>query len=263
MISIPDRLTEIELRWKLKTDIIARKIYSYKETSSTNDTAYHLAVNGEREGSLVIAESQTQGRGRMGRIWVSPKSKGAYFSVILRPSILPKEVSGITLFSALSVAKTIREMFNLAAFIKWPNDILINNKKICGILTEMNAETDKINFVIIGIGININTKEELLPKGATSIMEAQGAEVSRVELVKGIFRNMDKYYKFYNSGRISEIIKEYKEFSNFLGTRIQVRYHDTKIEGYAIDIDKEGALILRMDSGLNERVLAGDVVMLK
>ena len=263
LISIPDRLTEIELKWQLKTDIIARKIYSYKETSSTNDAAYHLAASGEKEGSVVIAESQTAGRGRMGRFWVSPKSKGAYFSIILRPDILPKEVSSITLFSALSVAKTIREMAGLAAFIKWPNDVLINNKKICGILTEMNAETDKINFVIIGIGININTKEELLPKGATSIMEARGAEISRVELVKGIFKNLDKYYRLFNSGQIAEIIKEYKEFSNFLGKRVQVAYHDTKLEGYAIDVDKEGALILRMDSGLNERVLAGDVTMLR
>jgi len=263
LISIPDRLTEIELKWRLKTDIIARKIYSYKETSSTNDAAYHLAASGEKEGSVVIAESQTAGRGRMGRQWVSPKFKGAYFSVILRPDILPKEVSSITLFSALSVAKTIREMFDLAAFIKWPNDVLINNKKICGILTEMNAETDKINFVIIGIGININTKEEFLPKGATSIMEARGAEISRIELVKGIFKNLDKYYKFFNNGQIAEIIREYKEFSNFLGTRVRVTYHDTKIEGYVVDVDKDGALILRMDSGLNERVLAGDVTMLR
>jgi len=263
LISIPDRLTEVELKWQLKTNIIARKVYSYKETASTNDIAYDLAGHGEKEGSVVIAESQTAGRGRMGRKWVSPKSKGAYFSVILRPDILPKDVAGITLISALSVAKTIREMTNLAAFIKWPNDVLINNQKICGILTEMNAETDKINFVIIGIGININTKKELLPKGATSIMEEHGAEMSRVDVVRGIFKNLDKYYGLFNRGHIVEIIKEYKEFSNFLGTRVQIAYHDSKIEGYAIDVDKDGALILRMDSGLNERVLAGDVTMLR
>jgi BirA family biotin operon repressor/biotin-[acetyl-CoA-carboxylase] ligase len=263
LISIPDRLTEVELKWQLKTDIIARKVYSYKETASTNDTAHNLATHGEKEGSVVIAESQTAGRGRMGRKWASPKSKGAYFSIILRPDILPKEVSSITLISALSVAKTIREMTNLAAFIKWPNDVLINNQKICGILTEMNAETDKINFVIIGIGININTKKELLPKGATSIMEEYDAEMSRVDVVRGIFKNLDKYYRLFKSGRIAEIIKEYKEFSNFLGTRIQVAHHDAKIEGYAIDVDRDGALILRMDSGLNERVLAGDVTMLR
>ena len=263
LISIPDRLTEAELGWRLKTDIIAKKIYSYKETASTNDVAYDLAMAGEKEGSIVIAESQSAGRGRMGRKWASPKSKGAYFSVILRPNILPKEVPGITLFSALSVAKTIRETLSLDAFIKWPNDVLINNQKICGVLTEMNAETDKINFVIIGIGININTKKEDLPKGATSIMEELGRELSRVEAVRGVFKNMDKYYKLFKSGDIGEIIKEYKEFSNFLGTRVQVAYHDAKIEGYAIDVDSDGALILRMDSGLNERILAGDVTMLR
>ena len=263
LISIPDRLTEAELGWRLKTDIIAKKIYSYKETASTNDAAHDLAMAGEKEGAIVIAESQTAGRGRMGRKWVSPKSKGAYFSVILRPDILPKEVPCITLFSALSVAKTIREMLNLAAFIKWPNDVLIDSQKICGVLTEMNAETDRINFVIIGIGININTKKEELPRGATSIMEASGKELSRVEVVRSIFKNLDKYYKLFNSGHISGIIKEYKEFSNFLGTRVQVTYHDTKIEGYAADVDEDGALILRMDSGLNERILAGDVLMLR
>ena len=263
LISIPDRLTEAELGWRLKTDIIAKKIYSYKETASTNDAAHDLAMAGEKEGAIVIAESQTAGRGRMGRKWASPKSKGAYFSVILRPDILPKEVPCITLFSALSVAKTIREMLNLAAFIKWPNDVLIDSQKICGVLTEMNAETDRINFVIIGIGININTKKEELPRGATSIMEASGKELSRVEVVRSIFKNLDKYYKLFNSGHISGIIKEYKEFSNFLGTRVQVTYHDTKIEGYAADVDEDGALILRMDSGLNERILAGDVLMLR
>jgi len=263
LVSIPDRLTEIELKWQLKTNIIGKKIYSYKETGSTNDTAYALSAGGEKEGSVVIAESQTLGRGRMGRSWVSPKSKGAYFSVILRPGILPKDVSSITLFSALAVAKSISEITGLKAFIKWPNDILVNAHKVCGILTEMNAETDKINFVIVGIGININTKKEALPKGATSLSEESGKEISRVELVKGIFRNMDELYKVFKAGKIEDIIKEYKEFSNFLGTRVQVTYHDEKIEGYAVDVDREGALILRMDSGLNERVLAGDVTMLR
>ncbi len=263
LISAPDRLTEVELKYQLKTDVIAKKIYSYKEVASTNDAAYDIAMRGEKEGSVVTAELQTAGRGRMGRKWISPKAKGAYISVILRPDILPKEVPGITLFSALAVAKTIREMSNLSAFIKWPNDVLINNQKVCGVLTEMNAETDKINFVIIGIGLNINTKKELLPKGATSIMEESGVEMSRVEVVRGLLRNLDKYYALYKSGRVEEIIKEYKEFSNFLGTRVQVTYHDTKIEGYAIDVDRDGALILRMDSGLNERVLAGDVTMLR
>jgi len=288
LISIPDRLTAIELSFKLETDIIGKKIYSYKEIGSTNDAAYKLALEGEKEGSAVIAELQSAGRGRLGRKWVSPKGKGAYVSIILRPNILPRDVSNITLFSALSVVKAIREMVDLPTFIKWPNDILVNNKKACGILTEMNGEADKINFVIVGIGININTKMELLPEGATSLAEELKAkaechsefisesqemlkqvqhdkyeDVSRIQLVRALFRNLDKYYKIFRDGKIDDMIKEYKELSMFLGRRVEVSYHDSKIEGYAIDVDKEGALILRMDSGLNERVLAGDVVMLR
>lgn len=263
LIAIPDRLTEVELKWQLNTEVIGRKIYSYEKVDSTNDTAYNIALQGEKEGVVVIAESQTQGRGRMGRKWISPKAKGAYISIILRPNILPRELSAVTVFSALAVAKAIREMANLPAFIRWPNDVLINNKKVCGILTEMNGETDKVNFVIIGIGVNINTKKDTLPKEATSLAIELGEELWRLELVKNIFRNLDEYYKVFNSGRIDDIIKEYKELSMFLGERVQVSYHDSKIEGYAIDVDREGALILRMDSGLNERVLAGDVVMLR
>ncbi len=263
LISAPDRLTEIELKWQLDTDIIGKKIHSYKEIDSTNDTASKLASQGEKEGSIVIAEYQTKGRGRLGRKWISPRGKGAYFSVILRPDILPKEVSIITLISSLSVAKAIREALNLPAFIKWPNDVLINRHKVCGILTELNGELDKVNFVIIGIGININTKKELLPEGATSLSIEKRKDISRLEFTRALFKSLDKYYKIFNEGKIAEVIKEYKELSAVLNTQIQVNSHNQVISGHAVDIDKEGALVLRMDSGFHERVLTGDVVMLR
>jgi len=263
LISVPDRLTAIELKWQLKTEVIGRNIYSYKEIGSTNDAASSLAVSGEKEGSVVIAEYQTKGRGRLGRKWVSPKAKGAYFSVILRPDILPREVSVITLVSSLIVAKTIRETVDLPAFIKWPNDILINNQKVCGILTELNAEIDKVNFVIVGMGVNINTKKELLPETGTSLSAEKGEEISRLEFVKALLRNLDKYYKIFNKGRIEAIIKEYKKLSAVLDRQVQINYHNRFISGHAADVDKEGALILRMDSGFCERVLAGDVTMLR
>ncbi|MFH1479593.1 MAG: biotin--[acetyl-CoA-carboxylase] ligase [Candidatus Omnitrophota bacterium] len=261
--SFPDRLTELELGFDLGTDIVGKKIYSYKEISSTNDTAYSLALSGEKNGSIVIAEYQSKGRGRLGRKWISPRGKGAYFSVILRPDILPREISLITLISSLAIAKSIREYVNLPALIKWPNDILINNSKICGILTEMNGETDKINFVIIGIGININTKKDLLPEGASSILEEKGNSVSRVELLRVILRNLDRYYKMFSEGKREVILNEYKVLSGVLDKRVKVSYHDQVIQGHAVDIDNEGALIIRLDSGFNERVLAGDVSMLR
>ncbi len=263
LVSVPDRLTEIELKWQLDTELIGKKIFSYREIGSTNDAAYKWAESGEAEGAVVVAEYQTKGRGRLGRKWVSPRGKGAYFSVILRPDILPRELSLITLVSSLSVARTIREAVDLAAFIKWPNDILVNQKKVCGILTELSGETDKINFVIAGVGVNINTKKELLPEGATSLAAEKGKEISRVDFVRALLKNLDRYYKIFNSGKIDGIIKEYKKLSAVLDRQVQINYHNQLMNGHAVDIDKEGALILRMDSGFCERVLAGDVVMLR
>ncbi|MBU1006140.1 MAG: biotin--[acetyl-CoA-carboxylase] ligase [Candidatus Omnitrophica bacterium] len=263
LVSIPDRLTGIELKWGLDTKIIGKKIYSYKEASSTNDIAYGMAVSGEREGAVVVAEYQTSGRGRLGRKWVSPGGKGAYFSIILRPDILPREISAITLLVSLAVAKAVRGITGLPAFIKWPNDILINGKKVCGILTELNGETDKVNFIITGIGININTKVELLPEGASSLAAEKGVAVDRLELVKAILRNIDKYYKIFNGGDTAAIIKEYKKLSAVLDRQVQINYHNKLMSGHVVDVDKEGALILRLDSGFNERILAGDVTMLR
>ena len=263
LLSVPDRLTEIELKWQLETEVIGRKIYSYKETDSTNDVAHNLAASGEKEGSVVIAEHQSKGRGRLGRKWVSPRGKGAYLSVILRPDILLRELSAVTLFTALSVAKTIREFVDLPAFIKWPNDILVNKRKVCGILTELDGEADKINFVIAGIGININTKRELLPKDASSLLAEKGEKVSRVEFVKSLLRNLDRYYRIFNKGKINKIVEEYKKFSSVLDRMVQINYHNRLISGQAVNIDDEGALILRMDSGFNERILAGDITMLR
>ncbi|MBU1852971.1 MAG: biotin--[acetyl-CoA-carboxylase] ligase [Candidatus Omnitrophica bacterium] len=263
LMSVPDRLTSVELGWQLNTEVIGKRIYSYKEIGSTNDVAYSLATQGEKEGSIVIAEYQTKGRGRLGRKWISPRAKGVYFSVILRPDILPKDISVITLISSLSVAKTIRDLTNLAAFIKWPNDVLINKQKVCGILTELNGETDKINFVIVGIGINVNAKKELLPKEATSLSVEKERLISRLEFVKMLLRNLDVYYKIFNKGKIDQILKEYKRLSAILDRRVRVNYHNSSVSGHAIDVDKEGALILRLDSGFHERVLAGDVVLLR
>lgn len=259
LISVPDRLTEIELKWQLGTQVVGKKIYSYKEVASTNDVAYNLALQGEKEGSVIIAESQTHGKGRLARKWVSPKGKGLYFSVILRPDILFTKISVITLLSALSVAEAIKEELGLNSLIKWPNDVLINGGKVCGILTEMNGEADKVNFVVVGIGININTSKDILPKEATSIAVELGKEISRIEFTKLIFRSLDKYYNYFKNGRGSDIIKRYKDMAMFLDKKIQVTSHNNKIEGYAVDVDIDGALILKLGSGAKQRVLAGDV----
>ena len=263
LVCAPDRLTEVELKWQLNTDIIGKKIYSYNEISSTNDIAHKIAVSGEGEGALVLAEYQTEGRGRLGRKWLSPRSKGVYLSVILRPNILPREISIITLFSSLVVAKTIRKEVGLSALIKWPNDVMINNKKVCGILTELNGEADRVNFVIAGIGINVNTKKELLPEGASSLCEEKGKDIDRIGFTKSLLVNLDKYYKAFLAGEMGLILNEYKSLSAVLDRNIKINYHNRSIAGHAVDVDKDGALVVRLDNGFHERVLAGAVTMLR
>ncbi len=264
LITVPDRLTSTELKSGLKTKLVGKKIYSFMEISSTNDTAYALALEGAREGTVVAAEYQTKGKGRLGRKWISPKSKGAYFSIVLRPEILPRELSVITLLASLAIAKGMRQMTGLPALIKWPNDILVNGKKLCGILTELNGEADKINFVILGIGININTRTELLPDTAGSVAEEKGERVSRIDLVKRVLENIDILYgRFKRDSGVESLLEEYKRLSAVLDRHVKISYHDKSVSGLAVDIDKDGALLLRNDSGFTERVLAGDVAMLR
>ena len=170
LVSIPDKLLAHEIKWGLKTKILGKIIYTYEKVSSTNDRACQIAEEGGEEGTVIVAEQQSKGKGRMGRSWSSPRG-GIYLSVILRPKLIPTEVSKLTLVAALSVAQTIRDTAGLRALIKWPNDILVGKKKLCGILTELKAEQDMTSFVILGIGINVNTRKSLLPENSTSISE--------------------------------------------------------------------------------------------
>jgi BirA family biotin operon repressor/biotin-[acetyl-CoA-carboxylase] ligase len=169
--ALPDKLVAEEIGRKLNVKTIGRKILSYNTVDSTNIIAFSLAEKGTHEGTAVFAEAQRQGKGRLGRGWVSPKSKGIYLSLILRPRISPSKASLITLLAAISCAETIRKICGLRALIRWPNDILINNKKVCGILTEMQVQEHRVRFIILGIGINVNIPLSKLPKGASSLKE--------------------------------------------------------------------------------------------
>ena len=268
LIRVPDSLIPSEIRWKLKAKILGREILSYKKVDSTNTVAYGLAKDGMKEGAVVIADEQSKGKGRQGRNWMSPSGGGIYLSCILRPSIAPNEIAKITLLAAVAVAKSVREVSGLSAMIKWPNDILINNKKICGILTEMKAEQDRVDFIILGIGINANTKAKSLPKGASSLKEELrhmgiAAEVSRIELVKKILETIDAEYCRLKKEGFDHIIEEWKHLSSMLGSRVKVVLPNRSFEGQAHDIDPDGALVVRLDSGILERISSGDIVMLR
>lgn len=268
LAAIPDSLIASEIKWGLKTKLMGREVISYKKTDSTNDLAYELAEKGAKEGTVVLAEEQSSGKGRHGRRWVSPPNGGAYLSFILRPEIAPNTIPIITLLSAVAVAKAIRETVPLSALIKWPNDILIDGRKVCGILTEMKAEQDRVDFVIVGIGININTPLKELPKGAASLKEELRRKgivlpVSRIELVRKILEMIEREYNVLKREGPDPVIEEWKHFSAMLGSRIKVLLQNRSFEAQAHDIDSDGALLVRLESGILERISSGDIVMVR
>jgi BirA family biotin operon repressor/biotin-[acetyl-CoA-carboxylase] ligase len=257
--SCPDRLFVFEVARGLNTKFIGKKIHYFDYLASTMDLAMQLGMEGALSGSVVLAESQTKGRGRLGRGWASPKYKGIYLSLILRPKILPSACPILTLMSAVSICEAVKEVIDLDAQIKWPNDVLIHNKKVAGILTEMNAEVDKVNFVVIGIGLNVNNDKKSLIAGATSLKEQQGAEINRVVLLQEILRRLENNYLLLEDEGSSEIVNKWRNFALTLGTRVKVYYQNKQIEGQATDIDSDGALLIRKDSGLIQKISSGDV----
>ncbi|MCM8778465.1 MAG: biotin--[acetyl-CoA-carboxylase] ligase [Candidatus Omnitrophica bacterium] len=263
LLNTPDRLLPEEISWELGTKIMGKNIFSFTTLDSTMDFAYELGLKDFPEGTIVCSETQRKGRGRLGRSWVSPKYKGLYFSILLRPKILPHEASKFTLLSAVAVREAIVELTGLECLIKWPNDLLVNERKVGGILTEMQAETDRVKFLIIGIGINVNTEKRILPSQASSLKEEKGEKISRIELLKESLRRLERYYLLFQGKGFSPIIREGKKYSAVLGHQIKIVSHQKIIEGEAIDLDSEGALLVRRESGFMEKVLAGDVVRVR
>lgn len=268
LISVPDALIACEIKWKLKAKIFGKEIISYKKVDSTNDIAYQLAEKGVKEGVVILADEQSKGKGRHGRHWVSPSSGGIYMSCILRPGIAPNEIPRITLLAAVAIAKAIREVAALDVVIKWPNDIMIDNKKICGILTEMKAEQDSVNFIILGAGVNVNTPVKQLPKGSTSIKDELSrrgvkGKVSRVELTKKILERLEECYNLMHRKGFEPIIDEWKSLSAMIGSRVRISMQRKVFEGLAHDINPDGALIVRLESGVLEKVSSGDVIMVR
>ena len=268
LAAIPDSLIPDEILWKLKTKLIGKAVISYKKIDSTNDSAYALAEKGIAEGTVVIAEEQTKGKGRHGRKWESPPKSGVYMSCVIRPEMPPNEIAKITLLAAVAVAKAIRRFTGLEAMIKWPNDILIKGRKVCGILTEMKAEQDSIDFIILGIGVNINTPISCLPKGGSSLREelrkpSKDGGLSRVDFVRTLLESLEEEYSRLRIKGFKPIIDQWRSMSALPGAKIKVLLPNRTIEGEAHDIDPDGSLMVRLDSGVLEKISSGDVVMLR
>ena len=259
LVSSPDRLFAFEIRRELNTRILGKRIYYFDSLTSTMDAAMKLGMEGSPEGTLVVAESQTRGRGRLGRSWFSPKYKGIYFSLILKPRILPSRASTLTLLCAVSIAEAIKKTTDLDARIKWPNDIFLGSRKVGGILTELSAETDAVNCVVLGIGLNVNNDKKSLVPGSTSLREHKNETIDRVDLLREILETMEKHYLAFTKEGAGAILEKWREYNMTLGKRIRVDIRNERVEGEALDIDRDGGLLIRKDTGVTEKVMAGDV----
>ena len=263
LTAIPDKMFADEISWQLPTKIVGRNIFSYEELDSTNDAAFQLGKDGIKEGACVFAEYQKKGRGRLGRRWESPKGKNLLLSVLLRPVLSPADVPKITLAAALSVARAARSLTGADLGIKWPNDLLFKGKKVGGILTEMNAEADRVHFVVLGIGVNVNGAKKELPPEATSLKEIAGKTISRLEFARELLAQLEKDYIVFKNGAFDTLANEWENLSVTSGRRVSAGVPGRKVQGQVVGIDKDGALWIRKDNGLQERILAGDVTLLR
>lgn len=253
------------LQDRLCTRRLGRSVLFSREVDSTNKWAKELAMYGAHEGTVVIVETQTRGRGRLGREWVSPTG-GLWFSLILRPELRPAEAVRLTFVAGLAVAKVLREMFDLKVETKWPNDVLVNGQKICGILTEMNTTVETVNFVVVGVGVNANFDVETvfpeqLKKVATSLENEIGRKVQLEELFRGLLERLENLYELFTKEGFNPILKEWKKYADFLGHQVEVTSPIEKLSGLALDIDHEGALVLKLENRTIKRVFVGDISM--
>lgn len=256
--SVPDLLLPAEVKRDLRTEFIGRQIYHFDELKSTNVKAKELAASNV-SGTVIIAEKQLEGRGRMGREWCSPPG-GIWLSVILKPEIPPDHIHRLTLVAGVATAEVIGEL-GLQAEIKWPNDVLINGKKVCGILTEVDAEMDAVNYMVIGIGIDANIELDMLPSitriHATSLKEEMGRAVDRISITAHLLEKLERYYLTFLEGDFSSILKRWREYSSTIGRRVKIVTKFRTIEGEAVGIDHDGALIVELDDGTIEKEITG------
>jgi len=260
-----DLLLPNEIRQGLNTKVFGKKDIEYsKEIDSTNTKAKDLAQRGAPEGTVVIAEKQTNGRGRRGRIWLSPEGDGIYATLILRPAMSPGGAPKITLMTAVAVAEALLSLVQIDIRIKWPNDILVNGRKLAGILTEITADMDAVNYIVVGLGLNVNTRSESfseeIGKIATSIYIETGEQLSRARLIRAYLEQFEKYYKMFTQNEFAAIMGRWKQLSGFIGQKVMVDVMGQNYIGEVSDIDDDGVLILKDDQGRSRRIFSGDVI---
>ncbi len=265
LAAVPDRLTPLEIRPLLNTHDLGQVLHWYEEIGSTSDRAKELAEDGAEHGEVVVAEAQTAGRGRRGRLWVSPPRRNLYFSVVLRPELPPARAPELTLVASLAICDALRQA-GVGAGIKWPNDVLVSGRKIAGVLTELAAEPDRVHWVVIGVGVNVNARREDFPEElrdeATSVLLERGQPAPRALLAAACFTALEDWLDRHAEEGFAPIRDAWRERSVTLGREVVVKEASRELRGVAEDIDATGALLVRGPAGL-ERVLAGDVTLVR
>ena len=266
LVDVPDRLLAAEIRRQLRCWRLGTLIRSYPVVESTNDVALAFGRDGAPEGTVVVADRQTAGRGRLGRTWESAPGVGLWFSLILRPNIAPRNAAWLTLFAAVSVVRLLRENTDIQALIKWPNDVLIDGKKVCGILTELVAEQDRIEYAVVGIGLNVNqTRRDFGPvvrDTATSVRKVAGRTFNRTTLLCRLIELLEEDYYLMLEQGFEVIRRMWTDQSATMGQNVQCEWDGTVVVGKAMGLSDEGALLVRQTDGTVVPVVRGDVTVL-
>ena len=250
----PERLTR-----ELGPSIFSTRIIYHGIMDSTNRFAKELAVEGAPEGTLVLTEEQTGGRGRRGRSWVSPGRENLLFSVLLRPGLPPERVFSLTMILALSALEAVKRLSGLAPAIKWPNDLYGGKRKLGGILTEFSVRDKEVEWVVLGLGLNVNGRPEELAAQATCVAEETGMRVSRNKLVVEILKDLEAAYREILADNVEPFFARWNEACFILGKEVEIEAAGERIPGKAIRIERDGALILETKEGALKRIVAGDV----
>jgi len=257
---------EKNLKTALSRMMIGKTLYFFPETGSTNTLAFRLAEEGASEGTVVIADCQTEGRGRMRRKWLSPPGSNLYTSIILRPEMGPALASLITITAGVAVAELLSSYCPGVVHLKWPNDVLINGRKVCGILASAMTNGKRTKFVVLGIGLNINMKKEDMPPDlrdfVTSLREETGGDLSRLFVAVKLFEQMGKFYHIFLNEGFAPIRDLWHDYSGVMNKYVEVACGEEVIGGRAAGVDETGALILIDGDGKKRRVIAGDALLL-
>lgn len=263
LYSSPDLLLPNEILTKLTTKSLGRNIIYQTSVDSTNNIAKKAAFDGCEHGTIVVAEEQVGGKGRLARGWFSPLGRGIWFSLVLRPPFLPQEAPKFTLLMAVALAQAFEKYPEVKIAIKWPNDILLNERKLVGILTEMNAEMEAINYIVIGTGINVNVPKDIAPQDIqdklVSLADVCSNAIDRVKLLTVILKELEELYEKVLQEGFSFVLDRWREYSVTLGGKVKVIAPGETFVGLAKDIDESGALVVEKDDGTSQKVLAGDV----